>query len=211
MVDALDFADRPTILVVDDTPDNLQLMSGLLKDKYKVLLANSGERALKAAIGENPPDLVLLDIMMPGMDGYEVCRRLIADPKTCDIPIIFLAGKTQVEDEAMGFELGAAEYITKPISPPIVLARIKIQLLLKAAKAYLRDKSAFLEAEVARRTAENAALQKRAIQALSSVAEKIIATGKDKPFDPGMANAFVDIAEQIRDISARSAGSNRSQ
>jgi putative two-component system response regulator len=203
MVDALDFSDKATILVVDDTPDNLQLMSGLLKDKYKVLVANSGERALKAAFGDTPPDLILLDIMMPGMDGYEVCRRLVADPRTSEIPIIFLTGKTQVEDEAMGFELGAADYITKPISPPIVLARIKIQLLLKAARDYLKDKSDFLEAEVARRTAENAALQARTINALTSVAEKIIATGKNAPLDSEMASTFVAIAEQIRDIAGK--------
>jgi putative two-component system response regulator len=134
MADALEPGERPTILVVDDMPENLRVMTGLLKDRYKVQVATSGERALKL-VAENPPDLVLLDIMMPGMDGYEVCRRLVADPKTSDIPIIFLTGRTQVEDEQMGFELGAADYITKPASPPIVLARVRIQLLLKAARA----------------------------------------------------------------------------
>ena len=170
MADALDFTDRATILVVDDTPDNLQLMSGLLKDKYRVQVANSGERALKIAQGEHPPDLVLLDIMMPGMDGYEVCRRLIADPKTRDIPIIFLTAKATIADEEMGFELGASDYITKPISPPITLARIRAQLMIKASKDFLKDKSAFLEAEVARRTVENAAIQEVTIQALASLA-----------------------------------------
>jgi putative two-component system response regulator len=170
MSDALDFTDRATILVVDDTPDNLQLMTGLLKDKYKVQVANSGERALKVVKGEHPPDLVLLDIMMPGMDGYEVCRRLIADPKTRDIPIIFLTAKATIEDEEMGFELGASDYITKPISPPITLARIKTQLMIKASKDFLKDQKAFLEAEVARRTLENAAIQEVTIQALASLA-----------------------------------------
>ncbi|TSA10979.1 MAG: two-component system response regulator [Betaproteobacteria bacterium] len=171
MADALDFTDRATILVVDDTPDNLQLMSGLLKDLYKVQVANSGERALKIVKGEHPPDLVLLDIMMPGMDGYEVCRRLIADPKTRDIPIIFLTAKATVADEEMGFELGASDYITKPVSPPITLARIKAQLMIKASRDFLKDQSAFLESEVARRTAESGAIQEFTIQVLASLAE----------------------------------------
>jgi len=171
MADALDFTDRPTILVVDDLPDNLTLMSGLLKDTYKVQVANSGERAIEVVMSEKPPDLVLLDIMMPGMDGYEVCRRIIADPKTCGIPIIFLTGMTAVEEEVLGFELGAVDYITKPISPPIALARIKIQLLLKASKDFLKDQRAFLEAEVARRSAENGAIQEFTIQVLASLAE----------------------------------------
>jgi putative two-component system response regulator len=170
MADPLDFTDRATILAVDDTPDNLTLVSGVLKDTYKVQVANSGERALKIAMGEHQPDLVLLDIMMPGMDGYEVCRRLKADAKTRDIPIIFLTARSTVEDEQMGFELGAADYIIKPFSPPIVLARIKTQLLLKAARDFLKDKSEYLEAEVARRSAENAAIQEFTIQVLTSLA-----------------------------------------
>jgi len=170
MTDPLDFTDRATILAVDDTPDNLALVSGVLKDLYKVQVANSGERALKLLASGNRPDLVLLDIMMPGMDGYEVCRRLKADPKTRDIPIIFLTAKSTVEDEQMGFELGAADYITKPFSPPIMLARIKTQLLIKSANDFLRDQSAFLEGEVARRTAENEAIQELTISVLSSLA-----------------------------------------
>lgn len=161
--------ERPTILAVDDIPDNLQLISGLLKDIYRVQVANSGERALRAAMGDKPPDLILLDIMMPGMDGYEVCRRLIEEPKTRDIPIIFLTARSKSEDEAMGFELGAADYITKPISPPILLARINIQLMLKAAKAFLKDQDAYLQAEVARRTAEKV----REIEARYANPEKV--------------------------------------
>lgn len=124
---------RPTILVVDDTPLNLALMRDLLETDYTVKLAPSGERALKIAKLQ-PPDLVLLDIMMPDVDGYEVCRRLKADPMTADIPVIFLTGKTETQDEQMGFSLGAADYITKPISPPIVLARVKAHLLFKQAR-----------------------------------------------------------------------------
>ena len=118
-MDALDFTAKPTILVVDDTPDNLALMSSLLKDSYRVKLANHGEKALKIAASESPPDLILLDIMMPDLDGYQVCERLKADPGTRDIPVIFLTAKTEVEDEQHGLALGAVDYITKPISPPL--------------------------------------------------------------------------------------------
>ena len=109
---------QTTVLVVDDTPDNLSLMSGLLKDLYKVKVANNGEKALQIAASDTPPDLILLDIMMPGMDGYEVCTRLKADEKSRDIPVIFLTAKAEVADETHGLGLGAVDYITKPVSPP---------------------------------------------------------------------------------------------
>ncbi|MHB1117365.1 response regulator [Sideroxydans sp.] len=123
--------EKVTILVVDDTPDNLILMNGLLKDEYKVKVANSGEKALKIALSDTPPALILLDIMMPDIDGYEVCRRLKLDPKTRNIPVIFLTAKTEAEDERKGLELGAADYISKPISPSIVMARVKNHLSLQ--------------------------------------------------------------------------------
>ncbi|MEO5358797.1 MAG: response regulator, partial [Nitrospirae bacterium YQR-1] len=145
---------RDVVLVVDDTPDNLTLMSGLLKDKYKVKVANSGERALKIANSDSPPDLILLDIMMPEMDGYEVLRRLKTSPATGDIPVIFLTAKAEVEDERLGLSLGAVDYITKPISPPIVMARVGNHLQLKAMRDFLRQKNEFLEQEVRRRTEE---------------------------------------------------------
>ena len=153
-MDGLDFIEKATILVVDDTPDNLALMSSLLKDDYKVKIANGGEKALKIAASDSPPDLILLDIMMPGMDGYEVCRRLKRDPRTMNIPVIFLTAKAEVEDEKKGLELGAVDYITKPISPPIVMARVKNHLALKAMADFLRDQNTFLELEVTKRTAE---------------------------------------------------------
>jgi len=171
MTSTLDFTEKPTILVVDDTPDNLSLMSGLLKDDYKVKVANSGERALKIALSESPPDLILLDIMMPEMDGYEVCRHLKADIRTRDIPVIFLTAKTEVADETRGLELGAVDYITKPISPPIVLARIKTHLAMKDVQDFLRDQNAFLEMEVNKRTAEVMAIQDVTIHAMASLAE----------------------------------------
>ena len=167
----IDYAKRPTVLVVDDVPDNLQLMSSLLKDLYRVKVANCGERALRIAQAEAPPDLILLDIMMPGMDGYEVCRRLKGERATYDIPVIFLTAKSEVEDERMGLELGAVDYITKPISPPIVLARVKNHLALKASADFLRDKAEYLEGEVAKRTREVMAIQDVTILTMASLAE----------------------------------------
>jgi len=171
MEDAIVFTQKAIILVVDDTPDNLTLMSGLLKDNYLVKVANSGARALKIAQSETPPDLILLDIMMPEMDGYEVCRRLKADNKTRDIPIIFLTAKTEVIDETLGFELGASDYITKPISPPIVLARVETHLAIKRVQDFLKDKNTYLASEVNKRTAEVMAIQDVTINAMASLAE----------------------------------------
>lgn len=162
---------RPTVLVVDDTPENLSLMSSLLKDDYKVKVANSGEKAIRIARSAPPPDLILLDIMMPGMDGYEVCRQLKADTATGNIPVMFITARTDMEDEKHGLELGAEDYITKPISPPIFMARVRTHLKLKAAADFLRDKNQFLEQEVERRTHEVRALQEVTILALASLAE----------------------------------------
>ena len=166
-----DFTDKPTILVVDDTPDNLILMSSLLKGNYKVKIANGGEKALRIATSESPPDLILLDIMMPDIDGYEVCRRLKHEPSTMNIPVIFLTAKNEMEDERKGLELGAVDYITKPISAPIVLARVKNHLALKAMDEFLRDQNKFLEREVGKRTREVIAIQDVTILAMASLAE----------------------------------------
>jgi putative two-component system response regulator len=167
----LDFTEKQTVLVVDDTPDNLRLMNGILKDAYRTRVANNGERALSIASTHPLPDLILLDIMMPDIDGYEVCRRLKKDPATADIPVIFLTAKTEVEDEQEGFDVGCVDYITKPVSPPIVLARVKTHLLLKNARDFLRDENAFLEAEVTRRTREVQLVQDVTIMAMGSLAE----------------------------------------
>jgi signal transduction histidine kinase len=133
--------DKATILVIDDTPDNLIIMSNLLEDQYTVKVANRGEKGLKIARSYPQPDLILLDIMMPEMDGYEVCELLKADPKTVDIPIIFLTAKIEVDDEISGFTLGAVDYITKPIKADVTLARIKRHLAIKAVQDKQRDKS----------------------------------------------------------------------
>ncbi|WP_311221279.1 MULTISPECIES: two-component system response regulator [unclassified Acidovorax] len=167
------FADKPsaTVLVVDDTPDNLTLMGNLLAGRYHVRVANHGEKALKIAQSATPPDLILLDIMMPGVDGHEVCRRLKANAATRDIPVIFLTARAESEDERVGLALGAVDYITKPISPPILLARVHTHLALKATADFLRDKSAYLEREVALRTLEVQAIQDVTIMAMTSLAE----------------------------------------
>jgi putative two-component system response regulator len=171
MSEALDFTQKPTVLIVDDTAENITLINGLLKDTYRTRVANNGERALALAATKPPPDLVLLDIMMPGMDGYEVCRRLKADPALKHIPVIFLTAKVEIEDEQKGFDVGAVDYITKPISPPIVLARVQTHLTLKSAADFLKDKNAFLETEVAKRTHEVQVVQDVTIMAMASLAE----------------------------------------
>ncbi len=163
--------ERPVILIVDDTPHNLKLMCDLLKGRYRLKVANAGEQALVVARSDPPPDLILLDVMIPAMDAYEVCRRLKQEPFTRDIPVIFLTAKTDTADEEMGLQLGAVDYITKPISPPIVLARVETHLRLKASADFLRDKAAVLEQQVAERTREIIAVQDATILALVSLAE----------------------------------------
>jgi serine phosphatase RsbU (regulator of sigma subunit) len=131
---------RPVVLAVDDTPENLDVVKAILVPDYKVKAATSGIAALKIA-RKVPPDIILLDIMMPDMDGYEVCRELKADPLTADIPVIFLTAKDQTADEAEGFELGAADYIHKPVNPPILQARVKTHVELKRSMDELQQLS----------------------------------------------------------------------
>ncbi|CAO3415106.1 diguanylate cyclase domain-containing protein [Azospirillum endophyticum] len=131
---------RPKILVVDDIPSNVHVLSRILKDDYDIYFATDGEKALDL-VQARMPDLVLLDIMMPGMDGFEVCRRIKGDPTTHDIPVIFISAKSEVEDETRGLEVGAIDFITKPISPPIVKARVRNHLLLKRQADLLRSLS----------------------------------------------------------------------
>ena len=162
---------KPTILVVDDTPDNIDLLCAVLEHDYRTKIAVNGERALKIARGEAKPDLILLDIMMPGMSGYDVCKELKADPATRDIPIIFVTAMSEVADEQLGLSLGAVDYITKPVSAPIVLARIKTQLSMKRVQDFLRDQNQFLITEVELRTREIVALQDVTIHTMASLAE----------------------------------------
>ena len=143
--DTISRQDAPNILVVDDTPANLELLSGMLKERcYKIRAAISGKLALQAARNE-PPDLILLDINMPGMDGYEVCRRLKDDEKLKDIPVIFLSALSETSDKINAFSAGGVDYITKPFQVEEVQARVETHLTLKAAREYLKDKNQFLE------------------------------------------------------------------
>ncbi len=141
-----------TVLIVDDTPINIGVIAGALKDTYKTKVATSGEKALAIAGGEEKPDLILLDVLMPEMDGYEVCRRLKADAATREIPVIFLTGQTGTEDETRGFEEGAVDYIHKPFSEAVVKARVKTHLALREASATIEKqlKEINLELEMAR-------------------------------------------------------------
>lgn len=137
---------RATILVVDDSPENIEVLGGVLASHYEVRIAIDGNDALHQACTA-PPDLLLLDIMMPGLDGYEVCRRLKLNPATRDVPIIFVTALGQVENETRGFQAGGADYIAKPISPPIVLARVATHLALSEARRDLEKKNAQLTGE----------------------------------------------------------------
>lgn len=160
-----------TILVVDDTPENITVLGELLKPFYSVRVCSNGKRALVSAAALPHPDLILLDVMMPDMDGYEVLTQLRFNPETRDIPVIFITALDSPEDESYGLDLGAADYITKPLRPAIVLARVKAQLELKQARDRLRDQNNWLEAEVARRMKQNQRIQDASMRALASLAE----------------------------------------
>ncbi|MCB1747416.1 MAG: response regulator [Gammaproteobacteria bacterium] len=132
-------AEQHTVLVVDDAPENIDVLSGILRPHYRVKAATSGERALKIANGDQPPDLVLLDIMMPGMDGYAVCEALQANFRTRRIPVIFVTAMGEVDDERRGFDVGGVDYITKPVSAALVEARVRTHLALYDQKRLLAD------------------------------------------------------------------------
>ena len=162
---------RPIILVVDDMPENLGILFELLRPTYRVRGAISGADALRIATDQPQPDLILLDVVMPGMGGYEVFEHLRTNPITRDIPVIFVTAMDHMEDEMRGLELGAVDYITKPLRPPVVLARIRTQIELKKARDLLQNQNATLEAEVARRMSENDLTQLVSIRALAHLAE----------------------------------------
>jgi putative two-component system response regulator len=142
----------PEILIVDDTSLNLDVLASLLS-AYRLRVAADGATALRMAQQE-PPDLILLDVLMPGLDGFEVCRRLQADPRTCEIPVIFITALGDHENETVGFQVGGVDYITKPFNPMVVRARVQTHLELKAVWDALRDENARLESRVEARTAQ---------------------------------------------------------
>ncbi|MBF0368761.1 MAG: two-component system response regulator [Magnetococcales bacterium] len=159
-----------TILAVDDTPANIDVVKGVLSKTYLVQAAVHGKMALKI-IERKKPDLILLDIMMPEMDGYEVCQRIKANEATRDIPVIFLTAKAEVEDEAKGLAVGAVDYITKPISPPILKERVKTHLELKTSRDLLLRQNDILEEKVVERTQQMEELQDVTMVAMGSLAE----------------------------------------
>lgn len=161
-----------TILIVDDTRTNLSVIGGILSSEYRVRVANSGERALKVAATVPKPDLILLDIMMPGMDGYQTISLLRKNPATRNIPVIFVTAMTSDEDEEIGLQLGAVDYITKPIRPSILLARVRTHLALKAAQSELASMNQQLEAQVRQRTRDLELVKDVSMQALATLTEK---------------------------------------
>lgn len=162
---------QQTILIVDDSPANLTVLSELLQPLYRVRAAASGQRGLVIARSQPLPDLILLDIMMPDLDGYQVLERLRADPITQNIPVIFVTALHGQDAELRGLSVGAADYITKPFMPAIILARIHTQLTLKQTRDYLNDQNHWLECEISRRMAENELIQAVSIRALAHLAE----------------------------------------
>lgn len=163
---------REKILVVDDDTTASTVLCGILSEHYDVSVATSGELALQIA-ASGKPDLILLDILMPGMDGYEVLTRLRAAPATRDIPVIFVTSLDAAEDEERGLNLGAVDYIAKPCRAPIVLARVRTRLELKRARDKLADQNALLESEVSKRLKENQQVQLQLLQS-----EKMAAIGQ---------------------------------
>jgi putative two-component system response regulator len=163
--------DKATILIVDDEPANLAVLNQLLMPDYRVLACKSGEQALQTATRAPGPDLILLDVMMPGMDGYAVITRLREDEKTNDIPVIFVTALDDAVDEEHGLELGAVDYIAKPVKPAILKARVGTHLEIKWARDRLKNQNVWLEAEVARRMHENVLIQNISLCALAQLAE----------------------------------------
>jgi putative two-component system response regulator len=179
---------------VDDATENLAVLNALLRPGYEVRAATSGPQALRIAGIEPRPDLVLLDLMMPGMDGYEVLERLRADPGTREIPVIFVTAMVGAEAELRGLGLGAVDYIEKPIVPAVTLARVRTQLELKAARDRLAHQNDWLESEIASRMAENELTQMVSIRALAHLAETR---------DPETGNHILRTQGYVRELAGR--------
>ena len=179
--------DKATILVVDDTSENIDILSGIFRNKYKVKAALNGEKALKIAQVEPCPSIILLDIMMPGIDGYEVCRQLKNNRITSNIPVIFITAKNQAEDEKVGLELGAVDYITKPFSPSIVEARVHTHLTL-------HDQSLALEHQVNMRTTELLATRMEIVRMEMDIAKNDEREALQEKFSKQIAEKNVKIA-----------------
>ena len=202
--------EKATILIVDDTPANLALLSEALKSDYRTRVAMNGEKALKIAFSASPPDLILLDIMMPGIDGYEVCRRLKADAATRNIPVIFVTAMIDAEDETKGLELGGVDYVSWPTSASIVKARVKAHLALYMQSQEMVRMIARLEAQSAELSEWNRTLEQRVAEGVNqvdrlgrlkrffspSVVDLLLSGSEDDPLKSHrreIAAAFVDL------------------
>ncbi len=159
-----DSSGKHKVLIVDDTPENIQILMETLKDEYAIVAAINGQKALQMAAADPVPDLILLDIMMPGLDGYQVCEKLKADDKTKNIPVIFVTAMTEEEDEQKGLELGAVDYITKPFRPSLVKSRVRNHVELKRYRDHLEEL-------VRERTKELVLTQDATINSLATLAE----------------------------------------
>lgn len=149
---------HPRILVVDDAPENLMIIESILSKDYSLKMFNDSTLALEYALA-NPPDLILLDVMMPQIDGYEICRQFKANPQLADVPVIFITSKTDVEDEERGFSVGASDFIHKPISAPIVSARVKTHIKIKFLLDFLKSENTNLQKNVEHSSSEMAILK----------------------------------------------------
>ena len=199
-----------TILIVDDTPSNLALMVELLRPEYRTTIAIHGEKAIELTLGDDPPDLILLDIMMPGLNGFDVCRRIKEDPRTRNIPVIFVSAMGEIDDETHGLELGGVDYVTKPIRPAIVKARIRTHLALSRQAREREHLVAQLERQAAELTEFNRTLELRVVDGVAelerlgrlkryfspSVVELMLSGGAEDPLKSHrreVAAAFVDL------------------
>lgn len=162
---------QPIIMTVDDEPMNLAVYRSILKPYFRIQACESGEQALSEAVKQPQPDLILLDVMMSGKDGYEVLGSLRRDEKTRDIPVIFVTGKGESRDEEKGLKLGAVDYIAKPVTPALLLARIRTHLEIKHSRDWLRDQNVWLEQEVNRRTLENTLVQDVSLMVILELVE----------------------------------------
>ncbi|NOZ23284.1 MAG: SpoIIE family protein phosphatase [Planctomycetes bacterium] len=172
---------KQIVLVVDDKPENIRILTSLLKGKYRVMAATGGQKALEIASSETVPDLILLDVMMPKMDGHEVCRRLKADEKTREIPVIFITAMSEVKDETQGFELGAVDYIAKPFNPTIVDARVRTHLDLKEKNEIIKQEREQL-ATAHRQLSKAMSRVQADIQLAADVQRAMLPREEERPF-----------------------------
>ncbi|MDD2483482.1 MAG: response regulator [Eubacteriales bacterium] len=195
--------EKPVILIVDDEPINLSVLSKTLGAFFHVRACKSGEDALRAVNIEPRPELILLDIVMPGMDGYAVLSKLRQDPKTKEIPVIYITALDSIIDEEKGFHLGAVDYITKPFRPAIVVERVRVHLELKQARDFLKDQNTWLEAEVSRRFEENQLVQDVSMSVISGLTET-------RDFDTGdhilRTQAYVELLGRRLQLNPKYAG-----